>query len=122
MVPSSKCETHVSNPQELVYENQIDIDNGATGGIQPLERARALVIGNSAYPGDAALANPVNDATAMAKALQDLGFEVQLSTDLNLRDMTKSISAFATTVQPTTKCFSITAATELRQRDQLLIP
>ena len=42
---------------------------------------RALVIGNSAYPGDAALANPVNDATAMAKALQDLGFEVQLSTD-----------------------------------------
>ena len=61
---------------------------------------RALVIGNSAYPGDAALANPVNDATAMAKALQDLGFEVQLSTDLNLRDMTKSISAFATTVQP----------------------
>lgn len=36
----------------------------------------ALVIGNAAYPGSAALANPVNDATAMSAALRRLGFGV----------------------------------------------
>ena len=36
----------------------------------------ALVIGNAAYPGDAALANPGNDATAMAAELKGLGFRV----------------------------------------------
>ncbi len=36
----------------------------------------ALVIGNAAYPGDAALANPGNDARAMAQTLGGMGFEV----------------------------------------------
>ena len=36
----------------------------------------ALVIGNAAYPGAAALANPVNDAQAMAGTLRRLGFSV----------------------------------------------
>lgn len=36
----------------------------------------ALVIGNSAYAGDAALANPANDAAAMAAVLRRLGFTV----------------------------------------------
>lgn len=36
----------------------------------------ALVMGNSAYPGKMALANPVNDAAAMSAALKSLGFTV----------------------------------------------
>lgn len=36
----------------------------------------ALVIGNSAYPGPMALANPANDAKAMAEVLRRMGFEV----------------------------------------------
>jgi Caspase domain len=36
----------------------------------------ALIIGNSAYPGNMALANPSNDAKDMAKALRDMGFGV----------------------------------------------
>lgn len=36
----------------------------------------ALVIGNSAYPGGAALSNPANDARAMSATLKTLGFTV----------------------------------------------
>ncbi len=36
----------------------------------------ALIIGNSAYPGNMALANPSNDAKDMAKTLRDMGFGV----------------------------------------------
>src|SRR5581483_2136062 len=42
----------------------------------------ALVIGNSAYVSAPALANPVNDASDIAAALQGVGFEVILGTDL----------------------------------------
>jgi uncharacterized caspase-like protein len=36
----------------------------------------ALIIGNSAYPGDMALANPANDAKDMAATLRNMGFGV----------------------------------------------
>ncbi len=42
----------------------------------PLDIRVALVIGNAAYAGVAALANPVNDAHDMADTLQNLGFTV----------------------------------------------
>lgn len=53
----------------------------------------ALVIGNNAYK-DAPLTNPVNDARAMAQALQASGFTVILRTDVNLRDMNVAIREF----------------------------
>jgi uncharacterized caspase-like protein len=53
----------------------------------------ALVIGNSAYK-DKPLKNPANDAKDMAKALQRLGFEVQLKTDVAQRDMEEAIREF----------------------------
>jgi uncharacterized caspase-like protein len=53
----------------------------------------ALVIGNAAYD-EGALANPVNDATDIAKALEELGFEVILRQDLNKREMEEEIAAF----------------------------
>lgn len=46
------------------------------------ERRVALVIGNQAYENTAHLANPKNDATAMADKLTSIGFEVSLHTDL----------------------------------------
>ena len=49
------------------------------------EERVALVIGNSAYRNTAALANPVNDATAMAAALRRLDFAVTLVTDADKR-------------------------------------
>jgi uncharacterized caspase-like protein len=46
----------------------------------------AVVIGNSRYP-SGALANPRNDATAMAAALRKLGFDVELKLDATKADM-----------------------------------
>lgn len=54
----------------------------------------ALVIGNAAYPGAAALRNPVNDANDIAGKLRALGFDVMLRTDVPLRQMLRSLSEF----------------------------
>ncbi|MDP3425775.1 MAG: caspase family protein [Humidesulfovibrio sp.] len=53
----------------------------------------ALVIGNSAYS-TKPLKNPANDAKDMARTLERLGFEVQLKTDVSLRDMEEAIRLF----------------------------
>ena len=53
---------------------------------QGAEQRVALVIGNSAYK-ESPLANPVNDASDIARALQDAGFKVILKRNANTRDM-----------------------------------
>ncbi|MBL8347487.1 MAG: caspase family protein [Rubrivivax sp.] len=53
----------------------------------------ALVIGNAAYK-EGALANPANDARAMAEALRAAGFKVMLHTDLDQRRMTQAVREF----------------------------
>ncbi len=53
----------------------------------------ALVIGNGNYSA-APLQNPVNDATDMASALKNLGFDVTLKTDAGQRTMEKAIRRF----------------------------
>ena len=57
------------------------------------EPRTALVVGNADYA-FGALANPVNDAEAVAKSLQDAGFDVTLKTDANQEGMEQAISAF----------------------------
>ena len=52
----------------------------------PAEPRVALVIGNSHYK-QSPLANPVNDARAVAKALAESGFAVTKKEDLGLKDM-----------------------------------
>lgn len=47
------------------------------------EKRLAVVIGNSAYPGRAALDNPGNDAELMGKAFRATGFETEVHFDLN---------------------------------------
>lgn len=61
---------------------------------QQKEQRVALVIGNSAYK-ESPLANPVNDATDMAKALQDAGFKVILRKNATTREMRQAIREFS---------------------------
>jgi hypothetical protein len=63
------------------------------GVAKPTEKRLALVIGNNAYA-DAPLTNPVNDARAMAQALERAGFTVILRTDANQREMLRSVREF----------------------------
>jgi len=58
------------------------------------QKRTALVIGNSSYQTAGTLRNPVNDANDMAQALQQLGFEVILLKDANLRQMGDAIDEF----------------------------
>ena len=53
----------------------------------------ALVIGNGDYK-SIPLQNPVSDAKAMARALENLGFQVTLRTDQDQRGMERAISRF----------------------------
>jgi hypothetical protein len=55
----------------------------------------ALVIGNSAYVNAPALANPRNDAAAVAAKLQGIGFDVDLYQDLNGQDFRTALGAFS---------------------------
>lgn len=61
----------------------------------PLETRVALVIGNAAYDGPAALRNPVNDARAMARTLRKLGFSVVELHDANRQQMLRAIDGVA---------------------------
>ena len=54
----------------------------------------ALVIGNAAYPQQDVLTNPVHDAKAVAKVLQQLHFDVTLVTDANGEQMQDAIESF----------------------------
>lgn len=67
---------------------------GFTAAAQaPLDVRIALVIGNAAYAGAAALPNPVNDAAAMSASLQKLGFEVTQVRDGSREQMARAIIA-----------------------------
>lgn len=63
------------------------------------EKRVALVIGNSAYANAPALANPVNDAADMARALTRVGFEVVLGLDLDKAHLDEKIRDFARKVE-----------------------
>jgi hypothetical protein len=54
----------------------------------------ALLIGNGAYS-YGGLANAVNDATDMAGALRDVGFDVTLLTDADQRAMDEALTSFS---------------------------
>jgi tetratricopeptide (TPR) repeat protein len=62
----------------------------------PAERRVALVIGNSGYTSSLvqALPNPRRDATLVADALRQAGFETTELTDLDLAGMVKALQSF----------------------------
>ena len=55
----------------------------------------ALVIGNGAYKKAGVLANPANDASDIALALRNIGFEVVEGRDLDKRAMEDKIREFS---------------------------
>jgi uncharacterized caspase-like protein len=57
------------------------------------QRRTALVIGNANYELDP-LANPLNDASDVARALREMGYEVILRQNLDLREMEEAIEEF----------------------------
>ena len=63
------------------------------------EHRVALVIGNAAYA-QASLANPVNDARAMASRLRTLGFDVILRENLKTRDIGGVYREFRSKIAP----------------------
>lgn len=64
-------------------------------GDQAEAKRVALVIGNAAYRTVSPLANPLNDARLVAKALAASGFDVQLGTDLDRKGMESALQEFA---------------------------
>ena len=64
--------------------------------IEPIrvQKKLALVIGNSGYS-QAALKNPLNDASAMAAVLRRLDFTVKEEHNLKLRDLQRAVDQFA---------------------------
>ncbi|WP_172330161.1 caspase family protein [Mangrovicoccus sp. HB161399] len=60
----------------------------------------ALVIGNDAYANVPQLALAVADATAVADALRQQGYETLTATDAGRRDMNRKISDFTARLQP----------------------
>jgi tetratricopeptide (TPR) repeat protein len=61
---------------------------------QSYQKRLALVIGNSNYQNGGSLPNPVNDATAIAAALQSVGFEVMKHQNVTQKEMKMAINAF----------------------------
>ncbi len=65
----------------------------------PADAAKlALVIGNSRYATVGALPNPANDAQAMARTLEAIGFRVKLVTDARKSDFETALAEFGHSV------------------------
>ena len=67
---------------------------GTLGGAWA-ETRMALVMGNSSYAHGGRLANPVNDAASISKALEAIGFTVVTKTDLGRDGMIGALETFA---------------------------
>lgn len=70
----------------------------APGAAPPrkVQKARALVIGNSRYAHLGTLANPRRDAEAIAAKLKSFGIEVDLHLDLDRANLVRALAAFQT--------------------------
>ncbi len=91
----------------LVFERQSSAQQADRGqGVKPVgaakpERRVALVIGNGNYA-VRPLANPPNDARALAVALKDLGFEVISGENLKRAEMQQKLRAFEASLRGST--------------------
>lgn len=61
---------------------------------QSYQKRLALVVGNSNYEHGGSLPNPVNDAKAIAVALQSVGFEVMSYENVTQKELKMAINAF----------------------------
>jgi len=76
----------------------------ATGRAQAetLPDRRALIVGNSDYGNLESLANPVNDARAVAEVLTELGFDVTTILNASRKEMLRGVRRFSTTLDENT--------------------
>lgn len=77
----------------LIAPLSLQADRGLTVSKMQSEKRLALVIGNGAYS-SSPLRNPVNDANAMAIALQKFNFTVIKKTNVDQRGMEDAIRQF----------------------------
>jgi hypothetical protein len=54
----------------------------------------ALIVGNSAYPGQLLLSSPVHDVNAMRDTLKELGYEVTCEVDQTFKNMDATVAKF----------------------------
>jgi WD40 repeat protein len=102
----NRIKISVHNNQNIVTEKDIYVTcepkSAATKehkASQSFNKRLALVIGNANYAQAGKLNNTINDANAMAKVLQDLGFEVIKVTDGNYEQMKTAIYTFGDRIQ-----------------------
>jgi uncharacterized caspase-like protein len=74
--------------------------NALAAAGSPSDSRLALVIGNAAYK-SSPLKNPVNDARAIGRALQELGFEVILKENLSQQALMASMREFGNRLKQT---------------------
>jgi hypothetical protein len=88
----------MSEGQNTIKVKVVNEDNNEIEDIRKVyyqkEKRLALIIGNSDYIYGGSLANPVNDAKAMANVLKKVGFEVMEYENLTQPDMKKAIDEF----------------------------
>ncbi len=72
---------------------------GSASAQAPLDLRIALVIGNSAYAGAAALPNPAKDAKAMSDTLRGLGFDVVEVRDASRAQMLEAVQKVRDTLR-----------------------
>jgi uncharacterized caspase-like protein len=77
----------------ILFLNKTETYSQTGTPTQPL-RKLALVIGNGNYVSSSILANPENDARAIAATLQSVGFTVLKYENLNQRQMKQAIDEF----------------------------
>ena len=68
--------------------------NTDQGSLGAQEERHALVIGNKAYLHPRPLDNPANDAAAIAASLKEVGFDVTLRNDTDLKDLKGAVREF----------------------------
>jgi hypothetical protein len=71
-----------------------------TGGTAGAQNRLAFVVGNDAYQNVNPLQKAVNDARAVGRELQQLGFRVTLGENLAWRDYVEKFSAFENSIEP----------------------
>jgi uncharacterized caspase-like protein len=83
-----------SQKQKPSYESRIITDKTYSIANSSANKRYALLIGNNNYRNIVKLKNPVNDVQDIARALMELGYEVDLRTEVNLSEMENAIAAF----------------------------
>ena len=74
----------------------VSLASGATHAQNRL----AFVVGNDAYRNVSPLQKAINDARAVGRSLQQLGFRVTLGENLSWREYVEKFSAFENSIQP----------------------